>query len=160
VVELGKSGEIEFGHGVLNVGELSGVRLIRELKKQMKESPEMVIIDSPPGASCPTVASVRNADYCLLVTEPTPFGLYDLSLAVRFLQEMRIPQSVVINRAGLGNDDKLKDFCRREDLPVLAEIPFDRKIAEVYSRGGLIVDQIPEYRIVFQDLAKRILEHK
>ena len=160
VVELGKSGEIAFGHGVLNIGELSGVRLIKELKKQMKENSEMVIIDAPPGASCPTVESVRNADYCLLVTEPTPFGLYDLSLAVKFLREMRIPRGVVINRAGLGNDDKLKDFCRGENLPVLAEIPFDRKIAEIYSRGGLIVDQIPEYHIVFQDLAKRILEHK
>jgi len=160
VVELGKAAEIEFGHGVLNVGELSGVRLIKELKKQMKGGSEMVILDAPPGASCPTVESVRNADYCLLVTEPTPFGLYDLSLAVKFLREMRIPRGVVINRAGLGNDDKLKDFCRSEDLPVLAEIPFDRKIAEIYSRGGLIVEQIPEYRIVFQDLAKRISEHK
>ncbi len=160
VVELGKAGEIEFGQGILNVGELSGVRLIRELKKQTKENAGMVIIDAPPGTSCPVVASVRNADYCLLVTEPTPFGLYDLSLAVKFLREMRIPRGVVINRAGLGNDDKLKDFCRGEDLPVLAEIPFDRQIAEVYSRGDLIVDQVPKYRTVFQGLAGKILEHK
>jgi len=151
VVEWGNSRGIDFGRGVLNVGELSGVRLIRELKKRANGSQGTVIIDAPPGTACPVVESVRDTDYCLLVTEPTPFGLYDLNLAVKMLREMGIRIGAVINRAGLGNEDT-HEYCRKEGIPVLAEIPFDRKIAELYSSGELIVDHLQEYRPVFERL--------
>lgn len=157
VVEWGNSGGITFGRGVLNVGELSGVRLIRELKKHVDGSRDTVIIDAPPGTACPVVESVRDTDFCLLVTEPTPFGLYDLTLAVEMLREMRIPLGAVVNRAGLGNDETY-EYCRKEGIPVLAEIPFDRKIAEVYSRGEMVVDHLPEYRQVFERLFRAVRE--
>jgi len=110
-----------------------------------------VIMDAPPGTSCPVVATLRGADFVLLVTEPTPFGLNDLKLAVAMVRELDLPFGVVVNRAGSG-DDRVRVYCDQQAIPVLLEIPDDRRIAEAYSRGELIVDALPEYRGLFREL--------
>ncbi|MDI7247237.1 MAG: hypothetical protein QME92_07170, partial [Bacillota bacterium] len=114
-----------------------------------------VIIDAPPGTSCPVVASVKDSDFCVLVTEPTPFGLNDLILAIDVVKELSIPFGVVINRSGLGNKDLLT-YCRREKVPVLLEIPFDRRYAACYARGGRLAEEFPELKEAFKGLWRRI----
>ena len=116
------------------------------------------ILDAPPGTACPAVATLRGADYAVLVTEPTPFGLHDLGLAVETARELRVPFGVVINRVGIG-DDRVQDYCAREGIPVLLEIPDDRRIAEAYSRGQIIVEALPEYREHFERLWRNIAAH-
>ncbi len=101
-----------------------------------------MVVDVPPGTSCPVVASLWGADYVLLVTEPTPFGLNDLALAVAAVRRMGIPCGLVVNRCDIG-DDRIRDFARRENLPILLEIPFDRKVAEHYAQGRLLVEVFP-----------------
>ncbi|GAH15023.1 unnamed protein product, partial [marine sediment metagenome] len=133
IMEIGSTGKITFIHGKLNIGEAMSPPLIRAVKKQINPS-ETVIIDAPPGTSCPVIESVKGSDFSLLVTEPTPFGLNDLKLAVETLKQMNIPHGVVLNRAGVG-DNKVKNYCNRENIPILMEIPMDRKIAEAYSEG-------------------------
>ena len=113
------------------------------------------IQDAPPGTSCPVIAAIRDADIVLLVTEPTPFGLHDLSLAVDMVRALGLPFGVIVNRMGSG-DHRVHDFCRKEDIPLLLEIPDDRRIAENYSRGILMVDALPEYRLIFQNLMEAI----
>jgi MinD superfamily P-loop ATPase len=138
--------------GRLDIGMAMAPPLVRAVKAHVRsESP--VILDAPPGTSCPVVATLRGADAVLLVTEPTPFGLHDLSLAVDMVRELGMPFGVVVNRMGIG-DDRVHVFCRQERIPILAEIPEDRRIAEAYSKGELIVDALPEYRMVFQDLLR------
>jgi MinD superfamily P-loop ATPase len=124
--------------------------LIKAARGLAKEN-TVVIIDSPPGTSCPVIASIKGSDFCILVTEPTPFGLNDLELAVDVVQELNIPAGVVINRFDIG-DLAVKEFCQRRNIPILLEIPEDRKIAEAYSRGEMIIDVIPEYKERFQEL--------
>jgi MinD superfamily P-loop ATPase len=111
----------------------------------------VVIIDSPPGTSCPVIAAVKGSDFCILVTEPTPFGLNDLELAVEVVRELGIPSGVVINRSDIG-DLAVKEFCEGRSIPILMEIPEDRQIAEAYSRGVMIIDVFPEYKERFQEL--------
>ena len=154
IMEIGSTGKINFIHGKLNIGEVMSPPLIREVKKQIKPS-ETVIIDAPPGTSCPVIETVKGSDFSLLVTEPTPFGLNDLKLAVETLKQMKIPHGVVLNRAGLG-DNKVKDYCSRENIPILMEIPMDRKIAEAYSEGKSIIETMPEYKQKFLALYKKI----
>ncbi len=154
IMEIGSSGKISFIHGKLNIGEVMSPPLIREVKKQITPS-ETVIIDAPPGTSCPVIETVKGSDFSLLVTEPTPFGLNDLKLAVETLKQMKIPHGVVINRAGLG-DNKVKNYCSRENIPILMEIPMDRKIAEAYSEGKSIIETRPEYKQKFLMLYKKI----
>ena len=113
------------------------------------------ILDAPPGTSCPVIATLRETDFVVLVTEPTPFGLHDLKLAVAVVRELRLPFGVVVNRAGSG-DGRVEDYCREEWIPVLAEIPDDRRIAEAYSKGELAVDALPEYRAMFLKLFNKI----
>jgi MinD superfamily P-loop ATPase len=115
-----------------------------------------VILDAPPGTSCPVIATIRDTDFVVLVTEPTPFGLHDLLLAVEMVRELGIPFGVLVNRVGIG-DDRVHEFCRREGVPILLEIPDDRRIAVAYSNGRLIVDALPEYRGLFQRLADRLM---
>jgi MinD superfamily P-loop ATPase len=124
--------------------------LIKAARSLAREN-GVVIIDSPPGTSCPVIAAVKGSDFCILVTEPTPFGLNDLELAVEVVQQLKIPVGVVINRSDIG-DLAVKEFCERRDIPILMEIPEDRQIAEAYSRGVMIIDVIPEYKMKFQDL--------
>ncbi len=158
VVELGNSGQIEFIHGKLNIGEAMSPPLIRQVKEHI-DSKKTVIIDAPPGTSCPVVTSVKGSDFCVLVTEPTPFGLNDLILAVEVLRKLEIHFGVVINRSDLGNN-KTEEYCKQENIPVLMRIPFKREIAMAYSKGETIVQAFPEYKKDFQQLFNIIRDGK
>jgi MinD superfamily P-loop ATPase len=144
VVKKGKAGNMDFTFGELNIGEPMSVPVIREVKKEIDLS-KINIVDAPPGTSCPTVASVYGSDYCVLVTEPTPFGLHDLKLMVAVLREIKIPFGVIVNRAGIG-DKRLYNYCQEEQIPILLEIPFARRIAELYSKGVPFITEMPEWR--------------
>ena len=150
VLQAGCSGQIEFVHGRLNVGEAMAVPLIRKVK-DLIDPAKTVIVDVSPGTSCPVVEAVRGSDFCLLVTEPTPFGLNDLALAVEATKKLDIPCGVLINRAGVG-DDTVEQYCGGENVPVLLHIPLDTAIARLYSRGTTLVDGMPEWRPAFQRL--------
>jgi len=150
VVEKSIAGNIDFIQGKLDIGEPMSPPIIRQIKNNIDKS-KTVIIDSPPGTSCPVITAVKDSDFCLLVTEPTPFGLNDLKLAINTVRKINIPYGVVINRSNLG-DDKTEKYCIEENVPVLMKIPFDRKIAEAYSKGYSIVDKFPEYKSKFLDL--------
>jgi len=128
--------------------------LVRAVKARLAPGVP-AIVDAPPGTSCPVIAAVRGADFVALVTEPTPFGLNDLALAVDMVRELDLPLGVVINRIGVG-DERVHAFCREKGIPILLEIPDDRRIAEVYSRGGIVVDALPEYRAHFERLRDRV----
>ncbi|MDI6852091.1 MAG: ATP-binding protein [Deltaproteobacteria bacterium] len=143
-VETGRRGMITFAHGRLRVGEAMAPPLIRRLKQEV--SPHgLTIIDAPPGTSCPVVTALWGADFVLLVTEPTPFGLNDLELAVGAARELKLPCALVINRADLG-DRRVQEYAARENLPVLLEIPFDREAAAAYAQGKLLVEALPRWR--------------
>lgn len=144
IIESGSSGPIEFVHGRLHVGEAKPVPLIREVRRHAV-SEGVTLIDCPPGISCPVVASVRDSDYVLLVSEPTPFGLHDLFMAVDTFREMGIPFGVVLNKAGLSEEDTRGDL-RARGIPLLMQIPDNRRIAEAYSRGETAVQAMPELR--------------
>jgi len=154
ILEEGKKGNIGFIHGRLNIGEAMAPPVIRAVKKSI-DIEKTVIIDAPPGTSCPVITSIKGSDFCLLVTEPTPFGLNDLILAVEVLREMKIPFGVVVNRSDLG-DDETDKYCERETIPVLMKIPFKREIASAYSKGVSIVKAFPEYKKEFQELLGKI----
>jgi MinD superfamily P-loop ATPase len=163
VTESGPTREgIGFARGVLNVGEPMAVPIIRQLKKRIpnqltsQPSDQPIIIDASPGTTCPVVESMRGADFVLLVTEPTPFGLHDLRLAVQVTQELGIPAGVVINREGVG-DSGVDDYCREARLPVLMRIPLDQRIAEGIARGMPLVHILPEYTERFRELHKQIV---
>lgn len=160
-LELGKAGPVLFVHGLLDVGQVMSPPVIRAVKAAAPEA-DLSIIDAPPGTSCPVIESVRDADFVLLVTEPTPFGLNDLKLAVEMVRVLGLPFGVVINRAdsnGSGDLSHQSDthaWCRDEEITMLAEIPDDRRVAEAYSRGELIGEVLPEYSSVFSALLAKI----
>ena len=156
VVEMGRRNGLEFVHGRLRVGEAMAPPLIRKVQAH-RRSGAISIIDAPPGTSCPVIAAMRDADFVLLVTEPTPFGLNDLKLAVGAVRILGIPGGLVINRSDIG-DDRVRRYAEEENLPVLMEIPFDRRIAEVYSRGEIVIETLPEWKAKFQKLYDRIKE--
>lgn len=149
-VERGRSGEIEFVHGRLAVGEAMAPPVIRKVKEHIDPT-KTVIIDVAPGTSCPVVEAVRGSDFCLLVTEPTPFGLSDLILAVEVVRRLGIPYGVLVNRAGTG-DDQVDEYCLREGIPILLHIPLDRDIAHLYSQGIPLIEAVPQWRYSFQRL--------
>ena len=149
-IEFGKAGDIDFVHGRLRIGYVRTPSLIKEVKKHIKKG-SLAIVDVPPGTSCPVVEAVKGADFVLLVTEPTPFGLNDLKLAVELLKEMNLPFAVVINRYGIG-DDEVEKYCKVENIDIALKLPDDRRIAEVYSSGKIIVDVLNEYREKFSEL--------
>lgn len=153
-LEVGHSGAIRFVHGMLNIGEAMSPPLIRQVK-EAAPSADLMLIDAPPGTSCPVIESIRGADYVLLVTEPTPFGLHDLKLALEMVQTLGMPFGVVINRAGMGNDETDR-YCRANRVEIIAEIPDDRRIAEAYSRGELICRVLPEYREQFARILRQV----
>ncbi len=155
-IETVQCGDISVVRGKLDVGVAMSPPLIRAVKTRGKDD-TLVIIDAPPGVSCPVIAALNGADYVILVTEPTPFGLNDLALAVSMVREIKIPFGVVINRVGIG-DRRIHDFCSKEEIPILLEIPDDRRVAEAYSRGIAAVDAIPEYRNTFQQLLNNCLD--
>lgn len=156
VIRRGSRNGLEFINGTLRIGEAMSPPLIRKVRSYARED-GVTIIDAPPGTSCPVIASMKDADFILLVTEPTPFGLHDLKLAVGAVKILGIPCGLVINRSDIG-DDKVKVYAEQESLPILMEIPFDRQIAEAYSRGELLVEQMPEWKERFQDLYQNIQE--
>ena len=156
VVERGHKNGLEFVHGRLRVGEAMSPPLIRRVREYTRPG-ALTIIDAPPGTSCPVIASMKGADFVLLVTEPTPFGLYDLKLAVGAVKILGIPCGLVINRSDIG-DDQVKTYAGEENIPVLMEIPFDRQIAEAYSRGEMLVEVMPEWKERFKELYSLIAE--
>ena len=154
VVETGESGNMEFIQGRLAIGEPMAPPIIREVKKHIDRIRE-VVIDVPPGTSCPVVEAVKNSDFCLLVTEPTPFGLNDLSLAVELMKKLQIVCGVVINRDGVG-DGKTEQYCQDQGIPILLKIPLDRNIARLYSKGVPLIEGMPEWRKAFVALFQNI----
>ena len=154
VVERGHSGNIDFIQGILNVGEPMAPPIIKK-ERSLIDSSKTVILDSPPGTSCPVIETIRDTDFCLLVTEPTPFGLNDLKLAVETVREINVPFGVIINQHGIG-DDEVNKYCKRENVPVLMQIPWDRRIAEGYSKGLPMVTVLPELKRGFRNIFSMI----
>ena len=154
VVEAGNADHIEFAHGKLRIGEAMSPPLIREVKKEIT-SGYINIIDVPPGTSCPVITAIQGADLVLLVTEPTPFGLNDLGLALDMVNELGLLYGVVVNRHE-DNNNSARDFCKKNNAPILAEIPDDRRVAEAYSIGKLAAETIPEYDRYFTKLWNKI----
>jgi MinD superfamily P-loop ATPase len=150
VVKFGTGKNVVTYEGRLNIGEALSPPIIKYLKNIINAS-DLTIIDSPPGTSCPVIEAVKDTDYVILVTEPTPFGLNDLKLAVDMVRELNLPFGVVINRCGMG-DDRVHTFCYQQGIDILLEIPNDRQIAEICSEGRLIVEALPEYSIYFETL--------
>ena len=150
VLKKGKGKGVEIVYGEIDVGEAMAVPLIRAVKNEMKDD-KNVIIDAPPGTACSLVASVHKTDFCILVTEPTPFGLHDLKITVQVLKNLGVPMGVIVNCAGLG-DRKVYEYCEKENIPLLMEIPFSKRIAELYSRGVPFVTQMPEWKEKFQKM--------
>ncbi len=155
-VEHGHANGIDFYHGLLNVGEMQAIPVIKALKKKVDKK-RTVIIDVPPGTSCPVIESISGSDYCILVTEPTPFGLHDLKLAVEVVKHLYIPFGVIINRDGIG-DKKVETYCQDENIPVLLKIPERKKIAHLYSKGIAIVSESHEWHEMFGLVLNRIQE--
>ena len=154
LLEKGRSGNMDFVHGRLRVGEAMSPPLIKKVRSYA--APDKInIIDAPPGTSCPVIAAVKDTDFVLMVTEPTPFGLHDLKLAAEAVKLIGIPCGLVINRSDIGNDD-VKQYAAKEKLPILMEIPFDRRIAEIYSKGQLIAREMPEWKEKFFELYRQI----
>jgi MinD superfamily P-loop ATPase len=150
VVERANSGNLELVQGRLAIGEAMAPPVIRDVKKYIDPA-NVVIIDVPPGTSCPVVEAVEGSDFCLLVTEPTPFGLNDLSLAVEVVRKLGMPCGVVVNRVGIGGEE-VEKYCNQEGIPVLLRIPLDRNIAMLYSQGIPLVEGIPHWREDFLGL--------
>jgi len=149
-IESGNAGGIDFIGGRLRIGYIRTPSLIKEVKKHIKRNC-LAIVDVPPGTSCAVVEAVKDTDFVLLVTEPTPFGLNDLKLAVELVREMNLPFAVVINRYGIGNDE-VEKYCTSENIDIAVKFPDDRRIAEAYSSGLMIVDLSAEYKQIFSEI--------
>jgi MinD superfamily P-loop ATPase len=161
LIQKGYNNGIEFIHGRLRIGEAMSPPLIKKVRSY-QDPEKLTIIDAPPGTSCPVIASMKDSDFVLLVTEPTPFGLYDLKLAVGAAQMLNIPLGLIINRSDLG-DESVKRYAHQKKLPILMEIPFDRQIAEAYSRGEMLVDLIPEWKDRFlglHNIIERLIDNR
>jgi MinD superfamily P-loop ATPase len=154
VVETGRADGVAFIQGRLNVGATMSPPLIRTVRNAAP-SAGVVILDAPPGTSCPVIAAMRGVDFVVLVTEPTPFGLHDLTLAVDTVRKMEIPFGVVVNRCDVG-DNRVSEYCAKEAIAILAEIPDDRRVAEAYSRGEMVIHAVPGILPVFEALAASI----
>ena len=154
IVQEGSADGISFANGVLNVGEPMASPLIRKAKEKIQKD-KIVILDAPPGTACPVIETVKGSDFCLLVTEPTPFGLNDLELAVGMLGEVGNSNGSGVNKADVG-DREVWDYCQSQNIPILMEIPMDRQIAESYSRGIPIVVEHPSYMQRFKDLFEKV----
>jgi MinD superfamily P-loop ATPase len=156
ILNFGASDGVDIVYGELEVSKPLSVPVIKAVKKQIKAG-ENVILDSPPGTSCPFVETVLGSDFCLLVTEPTPFGLHDLKIAVDVLRKVVVPFGVIVNRAGIG-DEKLYDYCEEENIRIMLEIPYQRRIAELYSKGVPFSLEMSEWEKKFLALYNEIKE--
>ncbi len=160
-ISAGKTGNLNFIQGCSRIGEAMSPPLIDQVLKKGKND-GLTIIDAPPGTSCPVISSIKDSDFVILVTEPTPFGLHDLILAVEAVKVLNIPCGIVINRANLGFD-KVHKYAEQENIPILMEVPFDQKIAEIYSTGKILVAERPEWKEQFNQLyikVKNIIDKK
>ena len=157
VIEWGKAGEIDFFQGKLRIGEAMSSPLIKEVKKEAlsEKRKGLTILDAPPGTSCPVIKTVRDTDFVILVTEPTPFGLHDLKLAASTISTLGIPMGVVINKSGVG-DHGVENWCRDQGLPVLMNIPFSREAARAYAKGIPIVEAGHGLKEKFNELIEEI----
>lgn len=161
--EIGKifTGKTHFNstnkYGKLNIGEMSGVKIIKAIYKSTEEKD--FLIDCPPGTACTTVSAVEVADFAIIVVEPSPFGLSDMKLVVQLLRDMKIPFGVVINKFD-EDENIVKKYCDDEKIEIIGTIPFDRKIAETYSKGEIIADVLPEYRENFETILKRVKSYE
>jgi MinD superfamily P-loop ATPase len=151
---IGKSKGIELIYGRLNIGEAIAVPVISAVKEYVKND-GLVILDSPPGTACPVVESVVGSDYCIMVTEPTPFGLHDLEVATEVVMQLGIPMGVIVNFAGIG-DRGVYEFCERMNIPIIMEIPYMKRIAELYSNGIPFTMEMPEWKSKFKKLVAKI----
>ena len=158
VIETGISGNLEFIQGMLTVGEAMATPVIDQVKKKADKG-KVVIVDTPPGTSCPVVHSVNGSDFCILVTEPTPFGMNDLALAVETVQILGIQCGIIINRAG-ENDSIIEGYCGEKDIPVLMKIPLETEIARVYSKGMTLSEGMPMWKEIFKAVFENIEELK
>lgn len=169
ILEEGKAGSISFIHGLLNIGEPMAPPIIRKIKKKIKKdyndnrdnnitNHHITLIDAPPGTSCPVIESIKDSDYTILVTEPTPFGLHDLILAVEVLQKLKIPHGVVLNKCDSG-DHKVEEYCEKNNIPILLSIPLDKEIAVAYSKGIPIVKINSFYEQKFIQLFQKIIQN-
>jgi len=150
---------IDFIESKLDIGQEQAVPLIAQTWEYVDAhfgNDRIKLFDSPPGTSCPVIEATKNADLVILITEPTPFGLHDLKLAVETMRELKKNFAVVINRFGIGNDDVI-DYCGQEGIEILAKLPNDRRIAELYSRGELIYPKIPAFKAELQKIADYVL---
>lgn len=154
LIETGTSNGFQFLQGKLKVGEPMPTPIIRELKKRIKPN-AVVILDSPPGTACPAVEAIYKSDFAILVTEPTPFGLHDLKLAIKVCNNLNVPYGVVINRHGIG-DAGVDEYCKQNGISVLMRIPDNRNIAELYADGIPFILEIPEWADQFVNLYKKI----
>ncbi|MBU7005837.1 ATP-binding protein [Phosphitispora fastidiosa] len=156
VIERGKFNNNVFIHGVLKTGEPMAVPVIdRIIEEIWKITADVVIIDCPPGTSCSVIAAVEKSDFCLLVTEPTPFGLHDLKIAVNLIRTLDIPAGVVVNKA----DDSsriIRGYCEAEGIPILMELPFSKRVAQIYSTGKLLIQEDMLLKQQFQDLMAKL----
>jgi MinD superfamily P-loop ATPase len=155
LIEWGSSRGVSFIKGELNVGDAMAPPVIRKVKEHSGGG--IVIRDAPPGTSCPVVEAVKGSHFCLLVTEPTPFGLNDLTLAVQMIRDLKIPFGVVLNRADVG-DSGVQEFCKKEGIPILLSIPLDIEIARAYSRGIPLVEKLPQWQERFRELFNKVKE--
>ncbi len=155
-VESGNADGIAFSHGLLQVGEMQAIPVIKALKKKIDPN-RHVILDVPPGTSCPVIESVIGSDYCILVTEPTPFGFHDLKLAVDVIRHLKIAFGVIINRDGIG-DAAVEQYCAKEKIPILLKIPERKKIAHLYSEGTALVTASYEWHEMFGNVFTQIEE--
>ena len=168
ILEEGTAGSINFTHGRLNIGEPMAPPIIRKIKKKAKKdgikgennditSHHITLIDAPPGTSCPVIESIKDSDFTILVTEPTPFGLHDLILAVEVLRKLKIPHGVVLNKCDIG-DHKVEKYCKKNNIPILLSIPLDKEIAVAYSKGIPIVKINSSYEQKFNQLFQKIIQ--
>ncbi|MGZ4846655.1 MAG: nucleotide-binding protein [Halobacteriota archaeon] len=159
-LECGHSDGIAFWQGTLCPGEAFSSPIIRALKQRVPDR-GLVIVDAPPGTSCPVVEAIEGSDICLLVTEPTPFGLHDLTLAVRLVRKLDLKTGVIINRADIG-DSEVEKYCRKEGLPVVTRIPYDKRLAIAYAQGMPVVGSLPyfaeQFRELYQDIRNLVDE--
>ncbi len=159
LLRVGHRGPIRFVDGTLKIGEAMPPPLIRRVRRKAAETlgASITILDAPPGTSCPVVTSLWESDYVLLVTEPTPFGLNDLELAVGAVKKMGLPCGIVINRCDIG-DARAREFAWRENIPILLEIPFDRQVAEHLAKGDVLVEVLPRWKEMMQELHRNVLQ--
>ncbi len=153
-IEIGVQGQVEFISGQMEVGQAMSPPIIRAVKQHEREE-GLTILDCPPGTSCPFITAIKGCDAALLITEPTPFGLHDLKLAVDTVREMRIPFGVMVNRS-TSTENRIHEYCHEENIPLLLQIPEDRRVAEAYSRGETLLSVLPELRETFASIPNQL----